>query len=90
MRRALVAVTLAGFGLSAVLAAQGRGQAAAPLAGAAPPSAVTVGFMHAIHATNEVEKTLAFYRAVFGVDGKVNDFANTAVPILTNSPGVTL
>ena len=46
--------------------------------------------MHAIHATNEVEKTLAFYRDVFGVSGQVRDFANQAVPILTNSPGVTL
>jgi catechol 2,3-dioxygenase-like lactoylglutathione lyase family enzyme len=56
----------------------------------APPSGVTVGFMHAIHATNEVEKTLAFYRDVFGVSAQVRDFANQAVPILINSPGVTL
>ena len=91
MTRMLVAVTVAGLALTGVLGAQGRGAAApAPLAGAAPPSAVTVGFMHAIHATGEVEKTLAFYRDVFGVNGRVSDFANTAVPILTNSPGVTL
>ena len=57
---------------------------------AAPPSAVTTGFMHAIHATSDVEKTLAFYRDVFGLSGQVRDFANQAVPILTNSPGVTL
>ena len=66
------------------------GLASAQAPAAAPPSAVTVGFMHAIHATNEVEKTLAFYRDVFGVSGQVRDFANQAVPILTNSPGVTL
>ena len=72
--------------LSAVVAAQAPAPAPAP----APASAVTVGFMHAIHATNEVEKTLAFYRDVFGVSGRVRDFANEAVPILTNSPGVTL
>jgi catechol 2,3-dioxygenase-like lactoylglutathione lyase family enzyme len=66
------------------------GLALAQAPAAAPPSAVTVGFMHAIHATNEVEKTLAFYRDVFGVSGQVRDFANQAVPILTNSPGVTL
>jgi catechol 2,3-dioxygenase-like lactoylglutathione lyase family enzyme len=64
--------------------------AAAQAPAAAPPSAVTIGFMHAIHATNEVEKTLAFYRDVFGVSAQVRDFANQAVPILTNSPGVTL
>jgi catechol 2,3-dioxygenase-like lactoylglutathione lyase family enzyme len=66
------------------------GLAFAQAPAAAPPSAVTVGFMHAIHATNEVEKTLAFYRDVFGVSGQVRDFANQAVPILTDSPGVTL
>lgn len=56
----------------------------------ASPAAATVGFMHAIHATSEVEKTLAFYTEVFGVSGQVRPFANTAVPILTDSPGVTL
>ena len=65
-------------------------EAAAGAQAPAPPSAVTIGFMHAIHATNDVEKTLAFYRDVFGVSGQVRDFANQAVPILTNSPGVTL
>ena len=80
--RLLVALAAAGLLLSRPAAAQ------APAA--APPSAVTIGFMHAIHATNEVEKTLAFYRDVFGVSAQVRDFANQAVPILTNSPGVTL
>ena len=74
----------AGLLLFRVAAAQ------APAPAAAPPSAVTIGFMHAIHATNEVEKTLAFYSDVFGVSAQVRDFANQAVPILTNSPGVTL
>ena len=27
-----------------------------------------IGLMHAIHSTNDVDKTLAFYQAVFGVD----------------------
>ena len=80
--RLRVGLAAAGLLLSRLAAAQ------APAA--APPSAVTVGFMHAIHATNEVEKTLAFYRDVFGVSAQVRDFANQAVPILTNSPGVTL
>lgn len=56
----------------------------------APTGVATVGFMHAIHATNVVEKTLAFYTEVFGVSGQVRPFANEAVPILTDSPGVTL
>ena len=56
----------------------------------APPSTATVGFMHAIHATNVVEKTLAFYTEVFGLSGQVQPFANAAVPILTDSPGVSL
>jgi catechol 2,3-dioxygenase-like lactoylglutathione lyase family enzyme len=64
--------------------------AAAQPPAAAAPSAVTIGFMHAIHATSEVEKTLAFYRDVFGVSAQVRDFVHQAVPILTNSPGVTL
>lgn len=56
----------------------------------APPSAVTVGFMHAIHATNNVDMTLAFYTQVFGVAGQVRPFENPAVAILTDSPGVSL
>jgi catechol 2,3-dioxygenase-like lactoylglutathione lyase family enzyme len=55
-----------------------------------PAGAATVGFMHAIHATNVVEKTLAFYTEVFGLSGQVQPFANDAVPILTDSPGVRL
>jgi catechol 2,3-dioxygenase-like lactoylglutathione lyase family enzyme len=45
---------------------------------------------HAIHAVNDLDTTLAFYRDVFGIDGKAQDFANPAVPLLTNAPGVTL
>jgi catechol 2,3-dioxygenase-like lactoylglutathione lyase family enzyme len=55
-----------------------------------PESPATVGFMHAIHATREVATTLAFYTEVFGLSGEVRPFANEAVPLLTNSPGVTL
>jgi len=46
--------------------------------------------MHAIHATASVDTTLAFYTQVFGVMGQVQAFTNPNVPILTNSPGVTL
>jgi catechol 2,3-dioxygenase-like lactoylglutathione lyase family enzyme len=80
--RVCAVIALSGLLLSGPVLAQGPA--------AAKPSAVTIGFMHAIHATNELEKTLAFYRDVFGVDGQVRDFANPAVPILTNSPGATL
>jgi catechol 2,3-dioxygenase-like lactoylglutathione lyase family enzyme len=69
-----------------VLAAAPFAQGPAP----APTGVATVGFMHAIHATNTVEKTLAFYTEVFGVTGQVRPFANEAVPILTDSPGVSL
>ena len=72
--------------VSMMLAGVSRAQAPAP----APTGVATVGFMHAIHATNVVEKTLAFYTEVFGLSGQVQPFANQAVPILTDSPGVTL
>jgi catechol 2,3-dioxygenase-like lactoylglutathione lyase family enzyme len=45
---------------------------------------------HAIHAVNELDATLAFYRDVFGLNGNPQDFPNPAVPQLTNAPGVTL
>jgi catechol 2,3-dioxygenase-like lactoylglutathione lyase family enzyme len=45
---------------------------------------------HAIHAVNDLDTTLAFYREVFGLKGTPNDFPNPAVPQLTDAPGVTL
>jgi catechol 2,3-dioxygenase-like lactoylglutathione lyase family enzyme len=45
---------------------------------------------HAIHAVNDLDETLKFYRDVFGLDGTPRDFPNPAVPQLTNAPGVTL
>src|SRR5580704_16115212 len=45
---------------------------------------------HAIHAVDELDATLAFYREVFGLNGTPQDFPNPAVPLLTNAPGVTL
>jgi catechol 2,3-dioxygenase-like lactoylglutathione lyase family enzyme len=65
-----------------------RAQAPAP-SSAAPTGAIT-GLMHAIHATASVDKTLAFYTQVFGVMGQVQQFTNPNVPLLTDSPGVTL
>src|SRR5436190_22965138 len=49
-----------------------------------------IGLMHAIHSTNDVDKTLAFYQAVFGTGGQVRPFASEGPQILTNSPGATL
>ena len=49
-----------------------------------------IGLMHAIHSTNDVEKTLAFYQAVFGLNGQVRSFPSDKPQILTNSPGASL
>jgi len=49
-----------------------------------------IGFMHAIHSTNDVDKTLAFYQAVFGLTGQVRPFQSSGPQILTDSPGATL
>ena len=46
--------------------------------------------MHAIHSTNDAAKTLAFYQAVFGMDGQVRPFQSAGPQVLTNSPGATL
>lgn len=45
---------------------------------------------HAIHAVEDLDTTLAFYRDVFGLNGTPNDFPNPAVPQLTDAPGVAL
>lgn len=54
------------------------------------PVGRTQSLSHAIHAVDDLDTTLAFYREVFGIDGRGQDFANPAVPLLTNAPGVTL
>lgn len=60
----------------------------------APPvpaaRAGTIGFMHAIHSTNDIDATLAFYQRVFGLSGQVRPFQSTGPQILTDSPGATL
>ncbi len=45
---------------------------------------------HAIHAVEDLDTTLAFYREVFGLNGMPSDFPNPAVPLLTDAPGVSL
>ncbi|OYX34718.1 MAG: hypothetical protein B7Y99_05005 [Caulobacterales bacterium 32-69-10] len=76
--------------LFAGAAAFSAARAAEPPPGTIPPAGATTGFMHYLHATADVDKTLAFYTAVFGVSGQVAAFANPNVPILTNSPGASL
>jgi len=49
-----------------------------------------IGLMHAIHSTNDIDKTLAFYQSVFGLAGQVRPFQSTGPQILTDSPGATL
>ena len=53
-----------------------------------PP--IVKSLSHAIHAVNDLDTTLAFYRDVFGLKGNPQDFPNAAVPLLTNAPGVKL
>jgi catechol 2,3-dioxygenase-like lactoylglutathione lyase family enzyme len=56
-----------------------------------PPSpAPVVGILNYIHAVNDLERTLAFYQDVFGLEGKPQPFPNPGVPALTNAPGVSL
>jgi catechol 2,3-dioxygenase-like lactoylglutathione lyase family enzyme len=57
---------------------------------AAQTASPTKALSHAIHAVNDLDTTLAFYRNVFGLNGNPQDFPNPAVPLLTNAPGVTL
>src|SRR5262245_58515310 len=49
-----------------------------------------IGLMHAIHSTNDVDKTLTFYQNVFAVNGQVRGFDPKGPRILTNSPTATL
>src|SRR5215475_6033321 len=58
--------------------------------GAPSSSSPTKALSHAIHAVDDLDTTLAFYRNVFGLNGNPSDFQNPAVPLLTNAPGVTL
>jgi len=80
--RVVTASVLTGF-LGAALAAQ------APTPNPTNKTGV-IGFMHAIHSTNNVDQTLAFYQAVFGLGGQVRPFQSSGPQILTDSPGATL
>src|ERR1700674_2675780 len=71
-----------------------RISAALCIAAVATAQAQPVGHIqslsHAIHAVDDLDTTLAFYREVFGLNGMPQDFPNPAEPLLTNAPGVTL
>jgi glyoxylase I family protein len=57
----------------------------------APSDAPVVGMLNYIHATNNLETTLAFYRDVFGLEAPApRPLLSPGIPALTNSPGVKL
>jgi len=80
--RTFIALTL-----TALLGATAAAQAPTP-----NPTNKTgvIGLMHAIHSTNDVEKTLAFYQSVFALNGQVRGFDPKGPRILTNSPTASL
>jgi catechol 2,3-dioxygenase-like lactoylglutathione lyase family enzyme len=49
-----------------------------------------VGFMHAIHATDNLDTTAAFYKEVFGLSGAIRPFASDGPRLLTDSPAANL
>lgn len=55
-----------------------------------PAKPQIVSLSHAIHAVEDLDKTLAFYHDVFGLNGMPQNFPNPGVPLLTDAPGVTL
>lgn len=78
MKKLILSATLAALGLAIIAFAQTK------------PVGQTKALSHAIHAVDDLDTTLAFYKDVFGLNGAAQDFANPAVPLLTNAPGVTL
>ncbi len=83
MKKLSFSLTLAAIAFGAVIRV--TAQSSAP-----PAASPTKALSHAIHAVDDLDTTLAFYRSVFGLNGNPQDFANPAVPLLTNAPGVTL
>jgi catechol 2,3-dioxygenase-like lactoylglutathione lyase family enzyme len=81
MKTYTLAVALAAVGFVAALRAPAQ---------STPATSPTKALSHAIHAVDDLDTTLAFYRDVFGLNGTPQDFPNPAVPLLTNAPGVTL
>ncbi len=50
----------------------------------------TVGMLNYIHAVQDLDQTLAFYREVFGLTGEPRPFPNPGVPALIDAPGASL
>ena len=63
---------------------------AAPAQTEADFKGAVVGFMHAIHATNNLDTTAAFYKEVFGLSSPIRPFASDGPRQLTNSPEANL
>src|SRR3984957_21204389 len=75
--------------LSAIVIASA--QIAFAQTGTAPSDAPVVGMLNYIHAVNDLDRTLAFYHDVFGLDAPApRPLLSPGVPALTNSPGVKL
>src|SRR5438105_15502887 len=81
--RVLTSAAVSVLCASAIVSAQGQAPNAANKTG-------VIGLMHAIHSTNDVEKTLAFYHDVFALNGQVRGFDPKGPRILTNSPTASL
>lgn len=65
--------------------------ACAQIAGPAPDTGVpTVGMLNYIHAVNDLDKTLAFYHDVFGLDAQPHPLPNAGIPALIDAPGASL
>ncbi len=81
--RLRVAAALAAFVLGGPVFAQ------APSSSSSAERAV-VGFMHAIHATANLDATAAFYSEVFGLSSPIRPFPSQMPQVLTDSPGAAL
>lgn len=63
---------------------------AAPAQTEADFKGAVVGFMHAIHATDNLDTTAAFYKEVFGLSSAIRPFAGDGPRLLTDSPAANL
>jgi len=76
--------------LSALLGVSAGAQVPAPALTEADFKGAAVGFMHAIHATDNLDTTAAFYKEVFGLSSPVRPFAGEGPRKLTDSPEANL
>src|SRR5512146_2900230 len=59
-------------------------------AGPSEADVAVVGILNDAHAVNSMDKTLAFYRDVFGLNAGPRPLPNPGIPALTDSPGAQL